>query len=50
MTILLICMIPLAGLMGFFTGVMMSAASEADRRSEKDLAKLKNKREKEVDA
>ena len=50
MTILLICMIPLAGLMGFFTGAMMRTASEADRESEKDLAELESGREKEVDA
>ncbi len=39
MMTVLICMIPVAGLIGFFTGAMLRMASEADRQEEELFAK-----------
>lgn len=38
MMVLVICMIPLAALLGFVTCAMLQVASDADRREEKLLA------------
>ncbi len=45
MTVMLVCMIPLSGLIGFIAGAMLSMASEADRQCESDLASLKGNRD-----
>jgi hypothetical protein len=45
MTILLICLIPVAGLLSFFTCAILQAASAADRQEERYFAELQARRE-----
>lgn len=50
MTIFLICMIPVAGALGFFMCALCQAAAAADRENERLFEQMMLNREKEADA
>ena len=50
MTVFLICMIPVAGCVGFIACALCRAAAEADRREEKLYEEWLQKHQKEDDA
>ena len=47
MTVLLICMIPVAGLIGFLTGAMLRVASDAEQQAGHDLDQMKKDKKQE---